>query len=405
MSPKKQSNQQNNSSKVGDQEELLEEIFEQPQNNIPRTRVGRVLVIGLVISVVVGLATGFIGVGLVLSGSFSDVPPFNMFSLETILPERQVIVRQQQAVTVTHDQQVQDIVVKRKSSLATFVSLLPESEDLAVYTNKDVLGFGFVLSSDGWIVGLDEVLADQKVDEVGVLINDRLYTIDSYEADPVSEMLFVKVPAEHLLVAPLNKQFDFVSGDNLILLTLSHPSGQVIVDEMTALRYSETPLVVSSESLGRDVVLDQVTGKTLSAPVFDFSGEVVGVMRSDSSLMRPVTYVVPYIDSVLAGKSISRPVIGIDWINLHGNVGLPDEVRKAYSKGAYVHSVDPKGVLNEQGIVEGDIIKSVQTIELNGGPNFSELIQQILPGEPVVMTVVHEGEEREINFVMPESSE
>lgn len=363
------------------------------------------LVIGLVISVVVGLATGFIGVGLVLSGSFSDVPPFNMFSLETILPERQVIVRQQQAVTVTHDQQVQDIVVKRKSSLATFVSLLPESEDLAVYTNKDVLGFGFVLSSDGWIVGLDEVLADQKVDEVGVLINDRLYTIDSYEADPVSEMLFVKVPAEHLLVAPLNKQFDFVSGDNLILLTLSHPSGQVIVDEMTALRYSETPLVVSSESLGRDVVLDQVTGKTLSAPVFDFSGEVVGVMRSDSSLMRPVTYVVPYIDSVLAGKSISRPVIGIDWINLHGNVGLPDEVRKAYSKGAYVHSVDPKGVLNEQGIVEGDIIKSVQTIELNGGPNFSELIQQILPGEPVVMTVVHEGEEREINFVMPESSE
>jgi len=100
----------------------------------------------LVISVLAGLVAGLIGVVLILSGSLERVPFFQAFGLETVLPQRQVVIKQQQSVTVTETEQLLDLAQRLRPQLLTFVSLKPASSGISsVYTAEDVLGYGLDL--------------------------------------------------------------------------------------------------------------------------------------------------------------------------------------------------------------------------------------------------------------------
>ncbi len=414
--PKKQSNSDKNTAN-SNQDEIIEDLFTQTDDQLYRGEsTSRAIMASVVSSVIFGMLAGVVGVFLILSGSLTMVPFFSSFSLETLLPDRQVIIRPQQAVTIAQDQQIRDVAMRVRGSVITFAKsgdteVDDEEESVPgteyVYTGESVLGFGVVLSSDGWLVTLNEVLGKRSLEDVVAISNSgKVYSITGRIVDDATGVAFVKVDADGLRATPFATDSYITSGEQLIAIMSGLPMLQSVVDRVVVSSLEETPIVSSSEELNREIIISNVDQRIV-APVFNFAGEVVGFQHgiyadgsSQQAYLRPVYHFASQINQVLSIQDIIRPVLGITWINLYGNPGLSDDIRQGFNKGVYVASVSDSGSASEAGIEVGDILRSVNDIEINGTFNFSEIIQQFGPSDKVVIKGVRDGEDKEFEVVL-----
>lgn len=394
----------NESSQEEETNELLSEIFEQPSQEVKKSHKSRIVFWSFVVAVITGLSASIIGVFVVLSGSLSSIPILNEFSLDTILPEQQVVVRREQAVTLTAFEQLNSIATKSQHSIVTIVTQKSSSDlEESVYTQEDVIGYGVVLTSDGWIATSQLTMTDEE--EYEVITSDyKRYNIEEILDDELSGVQFLKISAADLFVAQAVDEYTVVSGDELIGLYSYLPSTQVRAYNIRVIGYTDTAVISSTEEYARFVSV-RSPELIYNVPVFNFAGELVGlheISPTRGSTLIPVTRFISVFNYLLENQVIARPSLGIEWINLHGNVGIPDDLRQGYNKGAYVTSVEVGSPALEAGILEGDIVLKVNDVELNGGVNISEFLQMYQPGETVYLEVIREGELLEFEVKLEE---
>ena len=392
-------NRTNNQSK----KEIINDLFTKPAQG--STEFSRLLVLSIVLSVVIGVISGLVGVTMMLSGSLANIPFFRAFTLETILPERQVIVRQQQDVTVAEDKILDSLIVKSDPTIVTFVKQGKSDEALgSIYKNSDVLGHGSILTADGWLVVLSEVLSGQAASKVRVITGSGdVYAIEDLVADKTSSTSFVKIKADNLMVTPIAENPEFKTGESLVSLTRSLPSGQLEVSKINIRNLDEIEIIQSSEELNREVAIT-ASSQLVSAPVFNLAGELVGLVHKASNNdlyeLKPAYHFMFVLPEILSGGDVKRAYLGIDWINLHGNTGLSDKIQQGLNKGAYVYDFNLDSPALVAGLEIGDIIEKVNDLELNGNLNLSELIQQHSPGETIFLSVLRGQEELEFELIL-----
>lgn len=389
-------------------DELLEEIFEHPDTQ-RKLKTNHVLFLSFLVAVVTGLITGLLGVLVVLSGSLEKVPVLNEFSLDTILPDQQVIVRRQQAVTIAAVEQMSSVATKAQHSVVTLVETKAASQDplSGVYTQSDVKGYGVVLTSDGWLATDIRQTEDFESTDINVITSDgSLHEVEEFIDDEISGIRFVKIKANNLLVSQVAEEYNVVSGDQLVGITSYLPSTETRVHKGVVLGYDDTDIVNETESAGRNILMRSET-LMYTSPVFNLGGQLVGIYTSspESSavpMVIPVSSFLPAFESLLVADVVQRPYAGLEWINLHGNVGLDDDLKQNHRKGAYVFSVAPNSPADDAGLLEGDIILNIDDQELNGGLNLTEFIQSYQPGETVYMQVKRGEEFLEIDLILAE---
>ncbi len=418
MPKKTKPSKTNSNEKQNDQDEIIEDLFAKPDTRLyRRASIARAVVTSVAISAIVGAVAGVIGVLLMLSGTLERTPFFNSFSLESVLPERQVIIRPQQAVTVTDDRQLKDVAMRIRGSVVVLVdstnvrdeksadSDLPDTN--SVYTDEDVLGFGAVLSSDGWIITLDEVLGDRDLEDVLVMNNaGRTYELSGRIVDKTTGVVFIKIETDGLRALSFADDGYPYSGERFVSLTMKLPQMQSMVDRVEVVSSGDAEIMQSSESLDKEIIISDVDQRII-APVFNYAGEVVGFQHgiyadgvSQKSYLRPVYHFKSQIDQVLSIQDIIRPILGVTWINLYGNPGLSDDIRDGLYKGAYVVSVEKDSSAEEAGIRSGDILQSVNDIEINGTFNLSEIIQRFGPSDRIIISGLRNGERIEFEIVL-----
>jgi S1-C subfamily serine protease len=146
-------------------------------------------------------------------------------------------------------------------------------------------------------------------------------------------------------------------------------------------------------------------------PLVDANGAVVGIntaVATDSSgigFAIPVDIAKPIMDQAVAGEALSRPWIGIRFET------IDQKVKKAYGlavdNGAYVSTgaTDGSAIVENSpaavaGLKDGDIILSINGIQLDGEHPLDALLVQFKPKDTVELDVLRDGTQLKLQVTL-----
>jgi len=359
------------------------------------------LSINFIISLGVGLLAALVGSFAVLS---FILPSDFWLGSNNVSGQSQEILKTALGVKTYGRLEVFKFLDSTLPSVAGIYKKKPATVQFAdsLYLDKERLGYGFILTSDGWIISNKTALGSQPAKQsLAILIKNKPYEVKSILYDTWTDAVFLKVDAEKLPVAALGDSGNLKLGDLVFGGTarnnfwFSYVSGSGFYPESA----SKSDLAISSEKFGKRIKLqDKLSTNLNGGMVANNSGEVVGIIVSEPKgiYILPINYFKNIISDVLKNKKIVRPYLGAGYIDLSFTAGadLPNP------NGAFLRSVSAESPAQKAGLVAGDIIIAVDDESLSAEQNLSEIISEYSPGEEINFKILREGKEMDIRVAL-----
>ena len=311
----------------------------------------------ILLPIILGLAGG--AAAAVLFFLLGNILPFGRLNVDSD-QNGQVVIDQPKNVIVEQDLQIQQI---ENNLLPVLVNIYYSKKGTTVasqaFLPSEILGQGFVLTADGWIVTTKSVIGNLKGKYTAVGYQSKQYDLESFVVDEATGIVFAKMPAQSLTVAKLGQSKELTLGQSLVAVWNRDRLNLAQVEEIGYDFTGASGINLSTEKLVKKLSLGlPLTKGQNGAIIANFKGEVVGVADSGKAIL--VDDFKNIIDSVLSAGKIVRPVLGLTYIDLSQVDGLISWG----DKGAYV-----AGVLKASpafGLIkEGDVIKKVNDEELS----------------------------------------
>ncbi len=269
------------------------------------------------------------------------------------------------------------------------------------------LGSGFIVSSDGYIVTNNHVIANADVVSVSVKKTDN--DSETFQAivvgtDPETDLALLKIDAKRPLAT-----LQFGDSDALRVgewvMAIGNPLG---------FHHSVTAGIVSA--LGRNIrsgAFDDFIQTDASinlgnsgGPLLNAKGNVIGINTAIAANGQGIGFAVPsnlasrVIEMLKTNKRVARGWIGVSIQDLDANsskaLGLQD------SKGALIASVLNAGPAEKAGLRAGDVIIEVDQTSIADASELLRTIANITPGKKARLTVMRDGKQKTFTLTLGE---
>ncbi len=269
------------------------------------------------------------------------------------------------------------------------------------------LGSGFIISPDGYIVTNYHVVADADVIRVnldGASGKDASFPAKVIGSDEETDLALLKIDVKKPL--PYLKFGDSDKAKvGSLLLAIGNPFG--LDHTVTAGILSAKGRNIHSGPFDNYLQTDaSINPGNSGGPLINMDGEVIGVNTAIIASGQGIGFAIPsnmvskIIDQIRSGKKISRGWIGVTIQDVDDNaakaLGLPAP------KGALVGSVMPGQPADQAGIKAGDVITSVDGVNV---ADSSELLREIAgkkPGATASVQVWRDGSSKTFNIALGE---
>lgn len=274
--------------------------------------------------------------------------------------------------------------------------MMPSPEEQA-HTS---LGSGFIISSDGYILTNNHVVAH--ADSVTVRLQDRrILTAKVVGTDPTYDIALLKVNAGNNLPT-------VAIGDSRLLkpgqwvLAIGSPFGfdytvtQGIVSAVgRSLGAGDQP---STSFIQTDVPINRGNS---GGPLFNLQGQVVGInsqIYSDTGGYQGVAFSIPIdlamnvVQQLKTKGYVTRGELGVMIKPVDDDVVKALKLESA--RGAIVVSVSPDSAAQRAGLQAGDIILAYNGQPIDQGSDLPPLVSMTKPGTTVPIKVLRNGNEK-----------
>lgn len=301
------------------------------------------------------------------------------------------------------------------------VSILTETRTSSYWgqdSSSTAAGSGMIISSDGYVLTNKHVI--ENASSIYVVLDDGTTydDVDVVATDPLSDVAFLKINGAHDL-SPI------ALGDSTTLSV-----GQQVIAIGNALGvYSNTVTSGIISGTGRSITATDSSYSTYETltdmiqtdaainagnsggPLVNAAGEAIGINTAVSADGDNVGFAIPIasvkgmVKQLLETGSAQRSYLGLTYIT------LTPEIAEAYhldtDTGAYVSSgsssspaVLAGGPADAAGIKDGDIIVSVNGVEVGAAGSVTTLIGAYAPGDTVQLMTIRDGKERAVNVTL-----
>lgn len=323
---------------------------------------------------------------------------FYNYYLKNLIVEK---IKLEKSVTVT-DTGIADAVEKVYDSVVT----------IETYVNNRAYasGTGFVFKTEGdkaYILTNSHVISNSNRVKV-TFTNNKQVTADVVGSDDYSDIAVLSVSKDDiLLIAETGSSEDMKVGDTTFAVgapidssiyswsvTRGILSGKDRLVEVTS---SDNKSTYVMEVLQTDTAIN--SGNS-GGPLCNSNGQVIGItnMKLASSQIEGIGFAIPieealkYAESIISGKQISRPYLGItiyDATNYYSN-----------TSGIYIEYVEQNSAADKAGLQKGDKILEVNGKEVSNSSYFKHELYKYDVGEQITIKVERNGKEKEIKITL-----
>ncbi len=270
-------------------------------------------------------------------------------------------------------------------------------------------GSGVIISSDGYIVTNNHVVQDAS--KIEVVLNDkRSYEGTVVATDPSTDLAVIKIKETDLPFLTYGNSDELQIGEwvlavgNPFNLTSTVTAG-IVSAKARNINILGTPDGTSIESfIQTDAAVNR--GNSGGALV-NTRGELVGINAAIASgngfyagysFAIPVNIVKKVVGDLIDYREVQRAFLGVSIRDIDSKFASEQGMKEL--RGVYVSEVNEGSAAKEAGMLNGDVITSINKITVN---STSELLGQISlyrPGEKVIVGAIRNGAEKTFNVTL-----
>lgn len=281
-------------------------------------------------------------------------------------------------------------------------------------TKKQVgSGSGFLISSDGYIVTNKHVVPYDDVVYTVQLNSGKKYTAQVLARDNVLDVALIKINVTKAPYLLLGQSSSLEIGETVIAIgnALGEFKNTVSSGVVSGLGRS---VVASNNSGGSEKLSDVIqTDAAINpgnsgGPLLNIHGEVVGINvavatgSSNIGFALPIDIVKSVISEVKKTGKISRPYVGVRYTPVTEKVkntfGLSVDYGLLVQKSETQPAVVPGSPAEKAGIVDGDILLSIDSRKLDADLDFINYIRQKNIGDAITLKVLSNGIEKTLKL-------
>ena len=301
----------------------------------------------------------------------------------------------------------------RESARTGVAAVMPVSTDSFAakswLDDASVLGFGAIVSDDGWVAVDASVLDGVKnsLKDIEVWMNGKRYAVQTVVRDSQTSVAMLHTSATG--VSPLG----FAS-------TNGRHSGEMMfaVDALggvlpTAVAQSDEEILSGAqhaETFTTDWELSDAS-MVLSSPLLNAAGELAGFVRAGDAHALPLHQALHAIRSVVKTGSDAASAFGAYSIDLAHAYNIDADLRQNLRAGALIFSPDASihatvrgGPAAEAGFASKDIILAVDGESITETTSLAEILALYDPGDVARCTVLRAGQTMTISVTLGDAS-
>jgi len=268
------------------------------------------------------------------------------------------------------------------------------------------VGSGVLVTADGYVLTNNHVVEES--DEIRVALPDgRELKARIIGADPRTDVAVVKIEAEDLRFATLADSDLLRVGD--IVFAVGNPLGVGQTTTMGIVSATgRSNLRLIDEGYENFIQTDaSINPGNSGGALVDANGRVVGINTAIISTSRgnigigfaiPINLASTIMRSLIETGAVSRGFLGVSLQDLDPELGQEFGVKDG--KGVVVVDIQPDSPAEKAGLRQGDVITGI-----DGRPTLSSnelrlTVSQMLPGTSVAISVVRDGEAKELSVTL-----
>lgn len=369
-------------------------------------RVNKALVVGVLLSSVVGFGAGWLGGGV--RGNGGNVSNGIIGSQNRVVSSEGQLVNSiakslgQSVVSV-------NVISSSRQSSGLFGLALPQSEQSA--------GTGIIISSDGLIITNRHVVPEGTT-SVSVTLSDGtemkdVSVLGRTSANSTLDVAFLKITDAHghkLTPAVLGDSSQVGVGDTVI--AIGNALGQfqntvtsgIISGHGRSVQAGDASGAQASENLVDLFQTDAAINEGNSGgPLVDLNGQVIGINTAIAGGAQNIGFAIPIndvkglIQQVESTGQLLQPYLGVVYVSLTDDVASQYDLK--VKRGAWVPPVEmggrgsviPGGPADKAGLKPGDIITKIDGANIDENNSLTSIISRDHVGQSVSLTVVRGG--------------
>ncbi len=337
--------------------------------------------------------------------SFITIFTYNtFFKVETTgSNEQKVIIEKQEDITVTADEQLNQLEEQINPVVVNFY-LKPNETSGTFYQDIYSFGSGLILTSNGWLVTTQKVMDKINNQDYIILTYDyHTYQPEKILYDPISPLVFIKIKATNLTVAKFSNLNKLSSGQSVYGFIASYPKAKSASLHLADLQLSTLDdVVASTEKFSHFISCREGYDNSLiGAPIANMAGEIIAIIN-DNGTATPVDYFTKIINNLDKTEKINRVYFGVNYISLSKYPKIDEVSKETMDRGALLSgfknllAVEKLSPADKAGLQVGDIILAVEDETINGHKSLTAIIQDYDPDKTIKLLVLRNGKEKTI---------
>jgi serine protease Do len=276
---------------------------------------------------------------------------------------------------------------------------------------------GVVLSSDGVIVTtLSNNLLTFKKDNFRVILNNGdIFQVEKIVQDKFNNLLFLKIKADNLTVAPFGNSQDLENGEKVILVGHSRSTEKpvfslnLIQEHNLNFNKEGRKFLFSDENSSVFILSGDLGREFRGGPVVDFNGTMVGLVDSIENVdgvhnfFIPIANIAKSLNKIITNNKVQYPKLGVYYFEITPELAYLNNLSN--TKGSFVYA--PSGVVTlansagrKAGLVYGDVIQAVNDEAIDMQKSLSMILSEYNSGDRVVLKILRKGKKIEIPIVL-----